>query len=372
LAELFSLTRRTLDSAAAVDIIIMYWLHCNECGKQWARSQTSQQQNGQAAEVAAGRITLYLTDCGHVFCEPCLAKSQAAKYCRQCKCKDFKTAAIGPSMPVAARGIFQEVGGQLTTAFKCFRFQMAQSAVLLEGFKTRLRAQDEKLAAQARQLAVQRRQLDEQSKQLDEQGRQMAEQSRQMAEKSRQMADKDATISAMAEENRRLKRELQEQVQQLKARPLPVQVDNNPRKYQSSLQGLFDSMPTRPPTAVCVDTTSALDAIKTPAVRKSYDSGSSRHSRQSQPALGLGLGEGRSLFSPFTQKGDHADVGFAAADGGDMLAYLPKPVLPPSTHRSVNSRHSSEASRRRHHVPNPPPSSVNVGTKRVAEWLKDV
>uniref|UniRef100_A0A8R1DFJ0 RING-type domain-containing protein n=1 Tax=Caenorhabditis japonica TaxID=281687 RepID=A0A8R1DFJ0_CAEJA len=89
----------------------MDWVHCNYCGTK------------------PTQIKMFLTFCGHVFCQNCVAKAKSRQNCHVCQ-KPLKTAEINKNMSPECMDFFKDVRQIATEAVAelkhVVKFQQAQ------------------------------------------------------------------------------------------------------------------------------------------------------------------------------------------------------------------------------------------------------
>ncbi|TRY62790.1 hypothetical protein TCAL_00380 [Tigriopus californicus] len=103
----------------------LFWIHCNECVYLPESGATKQ---------------IFLTNCGHVFCEECVPLRNSPAKCPMCQAHPLKCIELGASMKADVAKMFQDPVEKIKALFKSVQFQNGHAGMMQQNQEKRFSA----------------------------------------------------------------------------------------------------------------------------------------------------------------------------------------------------------------------------------------
>ncbi len=110
----------------------MLWLHCNRCGEKPAKGQNP---------------PFYVTDCGHIYCRPCMEVCMQNSACDACSSKDVRCVEINDRLRADVKAFFEDVKSDLSAASRASTFQVGHYKRLASELRKKVSSLQEAVAA---------------------------------------------------------------------------------------------------------------------------------------------------------------------------------------------------------------------------------
>ncbi len=110
----------------------MLWLHCNRCSEKPAKFK---------------ELLFFVTNCGHVYCKPCMEICWKRSACDVCSCRRIQCTEVNAKMKADIKSFFDDVKASLAGIHNAVKFHAEQYQHLVSSLRRRIALLEERKGA---------------------------------------------------------------------------------------------------------------------------------------------------------------------------------------------------------------------------------